>query len=89
MKRLKNWINYLLVRFVPGTSKLATMEAKRLSKHIFDNYSEHQQLIILEELKINLIEMRENQIKNKELEIIKSNDELKFLQSNLGKLIVK
>ena len=71
MKRVKKWINYLLVRFVPGTSKLAVMEAKRLSTHIFDNYSEHQQLIILDEIKINLIEMRENQIKNKELEIIK------------------
>jgi len=89
MKRIKRWINYLLVRFVPGTSKLAVMEAKRLSEHIFDNYDEHQQLIILDELKSNLIEMRQNQIKNKELQIITSNSELKVLQSNLEKLLVK
>jgi len=89
MKRLKRWINYLLVRFVPGTSKLATMEAKRLSEHIFENYDEYQQLIILDELKNNLVEMRQNQIKNMELEIIKNNSDLKFLESNLEKLLVK
>jgi hypothetical protein len=89
MKRIKRWINYLLVRFVPGTSKLAVMEAKRLSEHIFDNYDEHQQLIILDELKSNLIEMRQNQIKNKQIHIITSNSELRVLQSNLEKLLVK
>lgn len=88
-KRILRYIKYLVNKYIPGTSKLAVMEAKRLSEHIFDNFDAGQQVIMIEEIKINLIEMRENEIKNKEIEIIKSNDDLKSLQLNLEKLTAK
>jgi len=88
-KRILRYIKYLVNKYIPGTSKLAVMEAKRLSEHIFDNFDAGQQLIILEEVKLNLIEMRQNQIKDKEIEIIKSNDDLKLLELNLEKLTAK
>jgi hypothetical protein len=86
LRRIKRYIAYKFVGYVPGISKLASMEAKRLSKHIFDNWDEQSQLIILEDIKINLIEMREYQIKNKELEILKAQQSLNYLQNNFIKL---
>jgi len=50
-KRFKRYIKYKFICYIPGTSKLAVMEAKRLSQHIFDNWDSHQQLIILGEIK--------------------------------------
>lgn len=89
LRRFKRYIAYKFIGYVPGTSKLATMEAKRLSKHIFENWDENSQLIILDDIKINLIEMRENQIKNKEIEIIQAQQSLKSLQYNFSKLQLK
>ena len=86
MRRFKRYISYWFVRYIPGTSKLATMEAKRLAKFIFDNYDEHQQLIILEELKLELIDLSENQIKNKEIELLQAEVNLKRLKTNFDKL---
>lgn len=88
-RRLKKYMIYLFVNYIPGTSKLATMEAKRLSQHVFDNWTEHQQLIILDEIKNNLIEMRENQIKNKEIQILQFETDLKYLKNNFNKLKLK
>lgn len=89
-RRFKRYITYLFNRYIPGTSKLAVMEATRLSKYFFDTiYDENQQLVLLEELKINLISMREQQIKDKEEEIIISNKDLSYLKVNLEKLITK
>jgi len=89
LRRFKRYITYKFIGYVPGTSKLATMEAKRLSKHIFENWDENSQLIILDDIKINLIEMRENQIKNKEIEIIQAQQSLKSLQYNFSKFQLK
>lgn len=85
-RRLKKYMIYLFVNYIPGTSKLATMEAKRLSNYIFETYDGHQQLILLEELKSNLSELHENQIKNKELELIQSELTLKSLKNEFNKL---
>jgi len=89
IRRIKRYINYKFIGYVPGTSKLATMEAKRLSEHIFNNWDEQSQLIILDDIKINLIQMRENQIKDKELEIIEAQQSLKYLKNNFVKLQLK
>ena len=86
IRRLKRYISYVFVRYVPGTSKLATMEAKRLAKFIFDNYDEHQRLIILEEVKLEMIDMCENHIKNKEIELTEAEVNLRRLKANFGKL---
>jgi len=87
--RLKKYILSKFIQYIPGTSKLAVMEAKRLSEYIFDNFTASQQLIILDELKINLITMREDEIKNKEIALIICEDDLKHLKSNLIKLNTK
>ncbi len=86
LRRFKKYVSYLLVRYIPGTSKLATMEAKRLAKHIFDNYDEHQRLIILEELKLEMIDMSENHIKNEEIKLTEVEVNLRRLKANFGKL---
>ena len=62
------------------------MEAKRLAKYIFDNYDEHQRLIILEEVKLEMIDMSENHIKNKEIELTEAEVNLRRLKANFGKL---
>lgn len=89
IRRLNKYIKYKFIGYVPGTSKLASMEAKRLSEYIFNNWDQNSQLIILDDIKINLIEMKENQIKNKELEIIQAQDDLKSLRYNFNKLQLK
>jgi len=89
IRRFKRYITYKFLSYVPGTSKLAVMEAKRLADHIFDNWDENSQLIILEELKLNMIEKRETQIKDKEIQILESEDNLKYLKSNFDKLQLK
>lgn len=86
LRRFKKYVSYLFVRYIPGTSKLATMEAKRLAKHIFDNYDDHQRLLILEELKQELIDLSENHIKDEEIKITEAEVNLRRLKANFGKL---
>lgn len=86
LRRFKKYVSYLLVRYIPGTSKLATMEAKRLAKFIFDNYDEHQRLIILEELKLELVDLSENHIKDEEVKLTEIEVNLRRLKANFGKL---
>ena len=86
IRRFKRYISYLLVRYIPGTSKLATMEAKRLAKYIFDNYDDHQRLIIVEELKLELIDLSENHIKDEEVKLTEAEVNLRRLKANFGKL---
>lgn len=85
-KRLKRYIVYKFIQYIPGTSKLATMEAKRLAKFIFDNYDEHQRLIFLEELKLEMMDMSENHIKNEEIKLTEAEVNLRRLKANFGKL---
>lgn len=86
IRRFKRYISYIFVRYIPGTSKLATMEAKRLAKFVFDNYDEHQRLILIEELKLELIDICENHIKNEEIKLTEAEVNLRRLKANFGKL---
>jgi len=86
-RRLQRWFNYLTVRYVPGTQQIVNLESKRLSSFITDNYSAKQQMIILEEMKLNVIEYRKLQISNKEKEIELNHIELERLQNNLQDLL--
>lgn len=86
LRRLKRYITYKFIGYVPGTSKLATMEAKRLAKYIFDNYDDHQRLLILEELKLELIDLSENHIKDEEIRLTEIEINLRRLKANFGKL---
>jgi hypothetical protein len=88
-RRFKRYISYLIVRYVPGTSKLAAMEAKRLAEYIFDNYDCNKRLIILDEIKQELIDKSENHIKNKEIELFQAEINLKKLKNNFDKLLSK
>ena len=85
-KRLQRYIRYKFVAYIPGTSKIVEMEAKRLSSYIFDNYNENEQLTMLELLKTQFIDYRETQIKNKELLLLQEEINLKNLKVNLDKL---
>jgi hypothetical protein len=82
-KRFKNWIKYLFIRYIPGTNQLAALEAKRLSDYIVDNYSESQQIIILDDMKANVIIRREQQIIDQKELINKENKRLNSLSANL------
>ena len=86
-RRIKKLINYLLVRYVPSSNLLVSNESKRLTKFITDNYNEAEQIIIVEQMKTLLIDYRHNQIKNKELLIMREESELKYLNKNLQKLV--
>lgn len=88
-RRLNNWFKFIFVKYVPGSQQIAALEANRLSKFIVENYDLNQQLIILDELKDNIIEFRKNQIIQQELKI---EEEIKFknqLKTNLDKLIIE
>jgi hypothetical protein len=89
LRRFKRYIIYKFINYIPGTSKLAEMEAKRLTQYVCENYDECFQILILEEIKSSIIDYRSNQIKNKEIDIINAQDDLKYLKYNLGKLINK
>jgi hypothetical protein len=85
-KRIKRWLKHKFVSYIPGTSKLASMEALRLSKYLTENFDTTQQLIIIEELKENIIAFRNAEIINKIEDIELCNRQLESLKVNLGKL---
>ena len=64
------------------------MEAQRISKFIVENYNEHQQLIISELIKENIIIYREQQILNQKESIVTQNKYLNQLENNLILLLV-
>lgn len=86
LRRFKRYITYKFIGYVPGTSKLASMEAKRLSQYIFDNWDETSQITIMNDIKLHLIEMRENQIKNEDIKLLQIQDKLNYLNANIDKL---
>lgn len=85
-KRIKKWLKYILVKYIPSSNQLAALEANRLSEYVTLNYDCNQQLIILEEFKESIIEHRKNQIILKQLEIEENKKEELALQRNLVKL---
>lgn len=86
-KRIKRYIKFLTVKYIPGTSKLCALEAQRLAKYLTDNYDESQQLILLDELDDIIIQHRNKQIEEKEKLILDEKNNLISLQNNLEKLI--
>lgn len=82
-KRLLRFIKYLWVRYIPGTSQLTVMEAQRITKYFVENFNEHQQCILLDEIKQNLIMHRENQIIESELLIESELKRKQQLKTNL------
>ena len=86
LRRFKRYLIYKFVSYIPGTSKLATIEAKRLAKYIFDNYDDHQRLIVLDEIKQELIDLSENHIKDEEVRLTEIEVNLRRLKANFGKL---
>lgn len=88
-KRLIRWFNYLTVRYVPGSQQIADLESKRLSSFITENYSIKEQMIILDEMKLNVIEHRKSEISNKEIEIEMNHIQLEKLKNNLQNLLAQ
>lgn len=86
LRRLKRYITYKFICYIPGTSKLATIEGKRLAKYVFDNYDDHGRLIILDEIKQELIDLSENHIKDEEIRLTEIEVNLRRLKANFGKL---
>lgn len=86
IRRFKRYLTYKFISYIPGTSKLATMEAKRLARFIFDNYDDHQRLLVVEELKLELVDLSENHIKNEEIKLIGVETNLRRLKVNFSKL---
>lgn len=84
--RFIKWWFSLYWKYTKTTKKITELEAKRYCEYITDNYSEVEQSFILKELRSNLIEYRENQIKDKEILIIQSKDNIEVLSKNLEKL---
>lgn len=85
--RIIKWFKFYYVKYIPSTTKIAALEAKRLSKFICENYDENQQKIIKEEIENNIIEYRRQQIINQQQLIIDENKRLERLQNNLITLI--
>lgn len=87
MKRLKYWFNHIFIKYIPSSQQISNLEAKRLSKYISSNYSIDHQKRILEDIRIEVIEVRKNEIATKAIEIAKNQDELFKLKLNLEKLL--
>lgn len=81
------YLLYKFIKFIPGTSTIAALEAKRLSEYFTQNFDEHQQLVLLEEIKHNLIIHREKQIEDQKINIENQNKYLNRLETNHLKLI--
>lgn len=88
MKRFKRFLKHLFIQYVPSSQLIVDNEAKRLTKFITDNYNENEQILIMNKIKENLIDYRNDQIKNKEILIIQEESDLRRLNQNLSKLVV-
>jgi hypothetical protein len=67
------------MQYIPGTSSLAKTEAKILAKYIFDNFSDNDRYIAIEETRTNLIDLINKEINEKEIELKQKENELKQL----------
>ena len=88
-RRIKSWLNYLTVRYIPSIQQIAQLEAKRLVNYITENYSREDQKYLLDEISKNLIEFRKQEIEDKIIELEKNEAELVSLHKNLEELLVK
>ena len=86
MNRLKKWWFSLYWKYTKTSKKITELEAKRYSTYLTESYTEVEQLFILKELHKCLIEYREEQIKNTEIEILQKKEKSVLLANNLNKL---
>jgi hypothetical protein len=87
--RVKSWLNYLTVRYIPSIQQIAQLEAKRLVVYITENYSRDDQKYLIDEMSKNLIEFRKQEIEDKIIELEQNEAELVSLHKNLEELLVK
>jgi hypothetical protein len=85
--RFIRWCLHFFWKYTASTRQVTDLEAKRYCNYLTDNYSELEQLFILKELHKALIDFRENQIKNTEIEVIQKIEKVIVLNKNLDKLI--
>ena len=85
-ERLKKWWLHLFWKYTATNKKIVELEAVRYCNYITDGYDENQQIFILKELHKELINHREEQIKNKSIEILQEQQNLVDLETNLQKL---
>lgn len=88
-KRVKSWFKHLFIRYIPSMQMIVQSEAKRLMSYITENYSREDQKYLIDELSINLIEFRKQEIEYKILELEKNEAELVELNKSLEKLLIK
>ena len=84
--RFLKWLLHLYWKYTASSKQISNLEAKRYCDYLTENYNEIEQLFILKELHKCLIEYRENQIKNTDIEIIEKKDTISVLNDNLDKL---
>lgn len=85
--RFIRWCLHFFWKYTASTKRITDLESKRYCSYLTENYSEVEQLFILQQLKKDLIDHRENQIKNAEIEIIQKKEKVTTLTSNLNKLV--
>ena len=85
-ERIKKWWLHLFWEYTATNKKIVELEALRYCNYITDSYDENQQIFILKELHKELTNHREEQIKNKGIEILQKKQELTDLETNLEKL---
>lgn len=85
-ERIKKWWLHLFWKYTATNKKIVELEALRYCNYITDSYDENQQIFILKELPKKLIDHREEQIKNKSIEILQKQQERSNLETNLEKL---
>ena len=83
---IEKWWLHLFWKYTATNKKIVELEALRYSNYITDSYTESEQIFILKELHKELINHREEQIKNKGVEILQKKQELIDLETNLEKL---
>jgi hypothetical protein len=85
-KRIINWWNHLLWNYSTPIHKIVELESTRYLKYLNNAYSVDEQLFIVKKLTNEIIQLREDQIKNKHLDILEEKENLAKLESNLLKL---
>ena len=85
-ERIKKWWLHLFWKYTAANKKIVELEGLRYCNYITSNYNENEQIFILKELHKELINHREEQIKNKGIQILQKKQELTDLETNLEKL---
>ena len=85
-ERIEKWWLHLFWKYTATNKKIVELEGLRYCNYITDNYTESEQIFILKELHKELINHREEQIKNKGIQILQEQQNLVDLETNLQKL---